>query len=109
VALFYPQMRDYPAGFAGMAIALSEQVAPPNVLILRGEGAELEHWRDEFAREYLPDAAVLALPYSVGGLPAALDKPRRPEPVNGWLCRGVMCLEPSSDITHLKTACKEKQ
>ena len=109
MALFYPQMRDYPAGFAAMAIALSEQLAPPNVLVLRGEGAELQRWRDEFAREYLPDAAVLALPYSMTGLPAALDKPRRPEPVNGWLCRGVMCLEPSSDIHHLKTACKEKQ
>jgi len=109
VALFYPQMRDYPAGFAAMTIALAEQLEPPKVLILRGEGSELERWRREFAREYLPDAAVLALPYGITGLPAVLDKPRRPEPVNGWLCRGVMCLEPSSDIDHLKTACKEKQ
>jgi hypothetical protein len=51
---------------------------------------------------------VLALPDGVPGLPAALDKPPRPEPVNGWLCRGVMCLEPSSDLSQLKTLSKEK-
>ena len=108
VALFYPQMRDYPAGFAAMAAALAEQLAPPKILVLRGRGQELERWRAELAREYLPDGLVLALPDGAPGAPAPLDKPRRPEPVNGWLCRGVMCLEPVSDLIQLKAACKEK-
>ena len=30
-------MRDYPAGFAAMAIALDEELAPPRTLILRGK------------------------------------------------------------------------
>ena len=108
VALFYPQIRDYPAGFAGMTIALSEQLAPPKLLVLRGRGDELGRWQGEFARQYMPDGLVLALGDEVKGLPAALDKPRRPEPVNGWLCRGVVCLEPMSDLVQLMTACKEK-
>ena len=107
-ALFYPQMRDYPAGWATMTIALTEQLAPPKLVVLRGRGEELVRWRDELAREYLPDAMVLALPDAMPGLPATLDKPRRAEAVNGWLCRGVMCLEPMSDLIQLKTACKEK-
>jgi uncharacterized protein YyaL (SSP411 family) len=108
LALFYPQMRDYPAGWAAMTIALTEQLAPPKVLVLRGRGEPLAHWRDDFAREYLPDTVVLALPDAMRDLPATLDKPPRPEPVNGWLCRGVMCLEPMNDLIQLKTACKEK-
>ena len=108
VALFYPQMRDYPAGFAAMAIALSEQLSPPSVLVLRGRGAELGRWQEELAREYLPDGVVLALAEGQTGLPAPLDKPSRPEPVNGWLCRGVTCLSPISDLIQLKAACKEK-
>jgi hypothetical protein len=36
-----------------------------------------------------------------------LDKPRRAQPVNGWLCRGVSCLEPISDLVHLKQVLKE--
>ena len=107
VALFYPQMREYAGGFAAMAIALSEQLTPVKLLVLRGHGEALGRWRDELAREYLPDALVLALPDGVAGLPAALDKPKRAQPVNGWLCRGVMCLEPISDLVQLKAACKE--
>jgi uncharacterized protein YyaL (SSP411 family) len=108
VALFYPQMRDHPAGFATLAMALAEQLVPPKLLVLRGRGRELGRWREEFAREYLPDGLVLALPDSAERLPAPLDKPQRPEPVNGWLCRGVICLEPVSDLIQLKSACKEK-
>jgi len=108
LALFYPQMRDYPAGWAAMTIALAEQLAPPKVLVLRGRGDELTRWHDELAREYLPDTVVLTLADGMQGLPATLDKPPRPEPVNGWLCRGVMCLEPMNDLVQLKTACKEK-
>jgi len=108
LALFYPAMRHYPAGWAAMTLALTEQLEPASVLVLRGRGDELARWRDEFAREYLPNTVVLALPDGMRGLPAALDKPPRPEPVNGWLCRGVMCLEPSSDLLQLKTLSKEK-
>ena len=108
VALFYPQMRDHPGGFAAMAIALSEQLSPPSLLVLRGRGAELKRWQEELAGEYLPEGMVVAVAEGASPLPAALDKPTRPEPVNGWLCRGVTCLSPISDLIQLKAACKEK-
>ena len=106
--LFYPAMRDYPAGYAGMAIALGEQLRPPNLLVVRGQAAEVFRWRDQLAREYLPDTQIFALPDEAAGLPAALAKPPRGEPVNGWLCRGVICLPPIGDFVQLKAACKEK-
>ena len=106
--LFYPAMCDHPAGYAAMAIALSEQITPPKLLVLRGRGQELLRWRDEIAREYLPDAQVFALADDAVDLPGALAKPARAEPVNGWLCRGVICLPPISDFVQLKAACKEK-
>jgi len=108
VRLFYPSMRDHPAGYAGMAIALSEQIVPPRLLVLRGRGQELVRWHESLAREYLPDTMVFALPDGTPGLPSALDKPARAEPVNGWLCRGVICLPPMSDFVQLRSACKEK-
>ena len=108
VALFYPAMQDYPAGYAAMTVALAEQLAPPKLLVLRGREPELARWRKELAGTYLPDGLVLALADDLPGLPAVLDKPRRPEPVNGWLCRGVTCLAPISDLIQLQTACKEK-
>jgi uncharacterized protein len=106
--LFYPPLREHPAGYAAMAMALSEQLQPPKLLVLRGRGAELGQWLDDLVGEYLADALVIALPDGMPGLPEALDKPARPEPVNGWLCRGVICLPPISDFVQLKAACKEK-
>jgi uncharacterized protein YyaL (SSP411 family) len=106
--LFYPAMRDYPSGFAMMAIALDEHLALPKTLILRGKGEALHAWQSALAREFLPDTAVLAIADETPRLPPLLDKPSRPEPVNGWLCRGVSCLEPISDLVHLKQVLKEK-
>jgi uncharacterized protein YyaL (SSP411 family) len=102
LGLFYPAMVNHPAGFAAMAIALDEFLDPPNVLVLRGKAAPLAEWRAALARDYLPDTTVLAIPDGAKALPAALDKPARAEPVNGWLCRGVTCLAPITDLVNLK-------
>jgi uncharacterized protein YyaL (SSP411 family) len=106
--LFYPAMRDYPGGFAMMAIALDEHLAQPKTLVLRGRPAAVAAWKAELARDYLPDALVLGIPDGVAGLAQLLDKPARPGDVNGWLCRGVSCLEPSTDLVHLRQTLKEK-
>jgi hypothetical protein len=106
--LFYPAMRDYPSGFAMMAIALDEHLALPKTLVLRGQHDALRTWQGELAREFLPDTAVLAITDGTPGLPPLLDKPARAEPVNAWLCRGVSCLEPISDLANLKQVLKEK-
>jgi len=105
--LFYPVMRAPPAGFGGMAIALDEQLAPPRTLILRGKREALLSWQSDLARQFFPDAMVVAIPDGMAGLPSLLDKPARPEPVNGWLCRGVTCLAPIGDLVNLKKALKE--
>ncbi len=106
--LFYPAMLEQPGGFAMTAIALAEHLAQPKTLVLRGRPAALRAWQAELAREYLPDTLVLAIPDRAAGVPALLDKPSRPGDVNAWLCRGVSCLEPSSDLVHLKHTLKEK-
>ena len=104
--LFYPAMRDYPAGFGAMAIALEELLEPPKVLVLRGKTGPLAEWRAALAREYLPDTTLLAIPNGAKGLPAPLDKPARAEPVNAWLCRGVTCLAPITDLVNLHEVLK---
>jgi len=106
--LFSPAMRDYPGGFAMMAIALDEHLAQPKTLVLRGRPHGVEAWKAELVREYLPDTLVLGIADGVPGLPPLLDKPARAGEVNGWLCRGVSCLEPSSDLVHLRQTLKEK-
>jgi len=107
--LFYPVMRAQPAGFAQLSIALEECLAPPQLLVLRGERAEMDRWQTELAREYLPDTLVVAIEDGLPGLPPALDKPARPGPVNGWLCRGVTCLAPLGSLQAVLAACKAER
>jgi uncharacterized protein len=104
--LFYPAMRDRPAGFAQLSIALEELLAPPAVLVLRGERAAVGKWAAALAQEFIPDLLTVAIENNVTGLPPILDKPARPEAVNGWLCRGVTCLAPVPSLEELRSACK---
>jgi len=104
--LFYPAMREHAAGFGQLAIALEESLEPPAVLVLRGEAGATQKWSAQLAREYLPDTLIVAIADGIAGLPPLLDKPSRPGPVNGWLCRGVTCLEPIGDLAALREACK---
>ncbi len=105
--LYFPMMRDHPAGFGAMALALDEMIVPPALLVLRGEPDALADWSAQLARDFLPDAQLVAIPNGVSGLPPVLDKPARPEPVNAWLCRGVTCLAPITDLASLRQAYKQ--
>jgi len=107
VELFYPAMLDYPAGFAAMAMALEEQLQPPATVVLRGGETALRRWQSDLAHEYLPATLVLAVPDGTPDLSPLLDKPARPGEVNGWVCRGVTCLEPITELSTLIRTCKE--
>jgi hypothetical protein len=107
---FYPTMRDYPAGFGSLMLALEESLAPPTTVILRGEPDALAGWTRTLAREHWPSTMVLAIPSDVQGLPPVLDKPAdnatSKTAVNAWVCQGVTCLLPISDLETLRNTCK---
>jgi len=108
VEAFFPLMRSHPGGCGTLAQALDEILSPVSVLVLRGAPEALAGWSRQLAREFLPGTVVVAIPDGIAGLPAILDKPRRPGPVTGWLCRGPVCLEPSNDLEALKQACRAR-
>ena len=108
VEAFFLLMRTHPGGCGTLAQALDEILSPVSVLVLRGAPEALAGWSSELAREFLPGTVVVAIPDGVAGLPATLDKPRRPGPVTGWLCHGPVCLEPSNDLDALKQACRAR-
>jgi hypothetical protein len=108
VEMFLAHIRTYPAGYATLVQALGEQLSPPSTLVLRGGPEALADWSRRLAREFLPDALVLAIPQGAIGLPPALDKPHPGGPVSGWLCRGPVCLPPIGDLDALVRACRAR-
>jgi uncharacterized protein YyaL (SSP411 family) len=102
VAAFYPAMQRYPGGFGALTIALEECLAPPEVVVLRGPTPRLRPWLKELAPEFHPHRVLVGIDGAEGGLPPALDKPAAPGRVNAYVCRGVTCLEPVSEMAALR-------
>ena len=102
--LFYPAMERQPSGFVSLATALDEHLAPPQIVILRGEVQAMAEWRRALARTYRPDTMIIAIPAGMRGLPPVLDKAAPPSGVNAWICRGVSCLPPIDDLARLERA-----
>ena len=105
--LFYPAMERQPSGFVSLATALDEYLAPPQTVILRGDGKIVSEWQETLARTYRPHVLVLALPPGMPGLPPALDKAAPPAGVNAWVCRGVSCLPAISNLVDLEQVLAE--
>ncbi len=98
VKAFKPVMERHPSGHSSLCIAFSEQLAPPTLIVLAGDGAA--QWQRRLAGLYLPHTLVVCLR---GGekLPAALDKPAPAAGVNAWICRGLECLPAITNLDEL--------
>ncbi|HXF65420.1 MAG TPA: thioredoxin domain-containing protein [Burkholderiales bacterium] len=102
--LFYPQMERQPSAFVSLVTALDEYLAPPTMVILRGEQSAMAEWQRTLARAHRPDTLVLALPRGLAGLPPAMDKAAPASGVNAWVCRGTSCLPPLTELAALERA-----
>jgi uncharacterized protein YyaL (SSP411 family) len=102
--LFYPLIERQPSAFVSLAVALDEYLAPPQTVILRGDGNKITEWQGALMRTYRPDTLILALPAGLTGLPPVLDKPVPAGGVNAWVCRGVTCLPVFAELAEVERA-----
>jgi hypothetical protein len=108
--LFYPAMERQPSSFVSLAAALEEHLAPPQIVVLRGDRARMATWQRALSAAYRPATLVVAIAPGVRGLPAALDKPvpAGAAGVNAWVCRGVTCLPPITELVELERVLDKK-
>jgi len=100
--LFYVPLERQPGGLVSLATALDEYLSPPQTVVLRGEAGALAKWQRSLAGRYRPDTLVIAIPAGRAGLPPVLDKAAPAGGVNAWVCRGVTCLPPVTDLAELE-------
>lgn len=94
-------MLRHPQGHTSMLTALEEHLQPPEIIVLRGELAEIERWQREIDKLYAPRRMVLAVPADARDLPPALaTKPVQDKPV-AYLCRGPTCSAPIDSLATL--------
>ena len=110
--LFYPALERQPSGFVSLATALDEHLAPPTLVILRGDRAAVASWQAALARR-LPAGDARRRPAARASRdcpPFSTSPHTAGAAVNAWVCRGVSCLPPIGDAAELDArACRERR
>ncbi|MFT4172665.1 MAG: thioredoxin domain-containing protein [Rhodocyclaceae bacterium] len=96
--VFYPSMAANPRGYSSMLLALREHLAPPTLVVLRGQPAAMAPWALAIAERARVHEYAIVVPDGVPDLPAALDKPAGG---GAWVCTGSACLPPAYDLPAL--------
>jgi uncharacterized protein YyaL (SSP411 family) len=96
-------LERYPHGHATLLTALEEHLRAIEVVIVRGPQEEASRWRDALARVFAPRRLVFAIPDDAGDLPTALAEKRAAERTVAYVCRGMTCSAPLTDLERLVT------
>jgi uncharacterized protein YyaL (SSP411 family) len=97
----WPALDRVPHAHAAMLIALEEHLDLPTLVIIRGGGAEMAEWREEFAKLYAPKRIVFAIPNDAEGLPESLAAKVGGADTLAYVCRGMTCSEPMRSLSAL--------
>ena len=85
-------LHEYPHGHVTLLTALDEFLEPPEIIVIRGEQAEISRWRSAADKLYAPRRLVFAIDSNQADLPGML---RERKPVNGetvaYRCVGTHC------------------
>ena len=91
-------LEEYPHAHASMITALDEILNEPEVVILRGDMAEIERWKGALDAAYAPRRLLIAIPTDAENLPGALELRRPQETTVAYVCRGTSCTAPLSSL-----------
>lgn len=78
-----------------LLVAVEEYLFPGQTIVVRGQGADLESWRAQCARDYAPRRLTLAIPHDAQDLPGLLAE-RNPgnNTTVAYVCTGTQCTPP---------------
>ena len=94
-----------PIAHCGMLTALEEQLAPPRIVVVRGDGEALEEWADLLRSSTDPALLGFAIADGAEPLPPAISiKESRDEGPVAYVCEGLQCEQPLTDVAAFSEA-----
>ncbi len=96
-------MQQSPYGHTGLLLVLEEYLNPVTTVIIRG-GETLQDWQKALGNDYQPRRMVFAIPDDCTNLPGLLNERKPAEDGIAYLCSGMSCQPPITDISELKSA-----
>ena len=77
--------------------ALEEYLAPPEIVLIRGDDA----WQRELGKLYAPHRLVFTIPAHLDGLDAAVADKKGGASTRAYVCRGSTCSPPVESLPDL--------
>jgi hypothetical protein len=106
VEALYSGMLQQPSAHGALLLALEEQLAPPQTVILRGTPEAMQPWQAVAGRQYHPHRLVLAIPGDVTDLPGILAERTARNGVTAYVCAGHACSAPVTDLAEFESSLK---
>ena len=100
----YPGMQQQPAAHGALLLALEEQLAPPQTIVLRGPSEAMKSWEAIAGRHYRPHRLLLAIPDNTENLPGILAERPPKNGVTAYVCAGHACSAPVVDVAGFESA-----
>ncbi|NNF52481.1 MAG: thioredoxin domain-containing protein [Gammaproteobacteria bacterium] len=100
-------MNQIPEAHCSFLNALEDHLAPLEIIVIRGEGDELDLWRETAQAIYLPARLVFAIPGSEENLPGLLGERKATGGTVAYCCRGMTCKTPVHELSELTSVLNE--
>jgi len=100
----YSGLLQQPSAHGALLLALEEQLAPPQTVVLRGATGEMEPWAAVAGRHYRPHRVQLAIPEDADNLPGILAERVAKNRVTAYVCAGHACTAPVSELAEFESA-----
>jgi uncharacterized protein YyaL (SSP411 family) len=94
-------MTEFPQAHMSLLNGLEDFLASTQILIIRGEAAEAGNWSRELGALYDSTRMIFAIPSGTADLPAALADKRAGARTTAYLCTGMTCSAPMTELREI--------
>jgi uncharacterized protein YyaL (SSP411 family) len=97
----WPMLQQYPQAHMSLVNALEDFLASMQIVIIRGDASQAEHWSASLSALYAPTRLILAIPRDAADLPPALAAKRAAAGTVAYVCTGMTCSAPVADLREI--------
>ena len=94
----WPMLRQYPLAHMCLVNALEDFLVSAQILIIRGDAAQVARWAAKIGGAYAPTRMTFAIPADAADLPPALAAKRAMAGPAAYVCTGMTCSAPLTDL-----------
>ena len=95
----WPMLQEYPQAHMSVVNALEDCRASMQILIIRGDAPQIEHWCASLGAVYAPTRMIFAIPRDAAEFPPALAAKRAAPGTVVYVCTGMNCSAPLDDLS----------